>query len=92
MGLRVWEIRGGNDRIEESRRDGYYGHRERDVELERAYREGCRDGYEKAVRESSGRYGERHGMADEYMRAGFRDDDDYRYGERRGRDSRGRFV
>lgn len=55
-----------------------------DRELEEAYQEGMRKGYEKAMREmEGGRYGEREGrMFDPYDRD--YPDMDGRYGERRG--------
>lgn len=55
-------------------------------EVERAYKEGCREGYEKAMREMGrGGYGERYN--DARMSGGDYDDREYdrdSYGERRG--------
>lgn len=78
--MRMWEIREG------------YGRKD---EVEEAYEEGCREGYEKAMEEmghrggynqrgSSG-YGNRYGRKEDW------DDMDY-MGERRRRDSRGRYI
>lgn len=79
--MRMWEIREG------------YGHKD---EVEEAYEEGCRDGWEKAMEEMGHRgggysqrggsgYGNRYGRKEDW------DDMDY-MGERRRRDSRGRYV
>lgn len=85
--MRMWEIREG------------YGRKEKD-ELEEAYEQGCKDGYEKAMEEMNHRgsygqrgdygergnsYGNRQGMRDGYH--------DYsEMGERRRRDSMGRYM
>lgn len=98
MTMGYWEIledRGGYDREDFGMRDS---------ETERAYREGCRKGYEKAMREmhedmgmrggnGGGGYGERRMMPPYYPDMGFRDpymDDDM--GERRRRRANGRYY
>lgn len=56
MTMGMWTI------LEEGRDD--YGHdfgMRESGEVERAYREGCRHGYEKAMRETQGDFGERGG-------------------------------
>lgn len=52
-------------------------------ELKRAYEEGCRDGYERAMMERGGGYGERYndGRMGDYGDGGYGDGG---YGERRG--------
>lgn len=94
--------------MEEGREDYGRGFGMRDGgELEEAYREGCRHGYEKAMREARGMgfregesYGNRggYGMGERRMMPGY-PDPMYRemppydeMGERRRRDSRGRYM
>ena len=89
--MNYWEI------MEESDDYGRGGFGMRDDEVERAYREGCRKGYEKARREMTGQrggYGERHipPYYPEYpmgMRGGDYDDE---MGERRRRRSNGQWY
>lgn len=89
--MNYWEIMEGSDDY------GRGGFGMRDDEVERAYREGCRNGYEKARREMTGQrggYGERH-MPPYYpeypmgMRGGDYDDE---MGERRRRRSNGQWY
>lgn len=77
-------------------------------ETEEAYREGCRHGYEKAVEEMRGGFGQRGGYSGsggygnrmgERRMAMFPDSPAFRemppydeFGERRYRDARGRFI
>ena len=92
--MNYWEIREDFDD---------YGLGMRSEEAERAYREGCRYGYEKAMKEIR----ERMGGRDDYQDMGerfvppyrpgrplmFRDEPPYDdMGERRRRDSRGRYM
>ncbi len=92
--MNYWEIL--EDRDDYGR--GGFGMREGD-EVERAYREGCKHGYEKARQEMMGQrggYGERRMMPPYYpeypmgMRGGDYDYDDM--GERRRRRSNGQFY
>lgn len=100
--MSMWTI------MEEGRDDYGRGFGMRDGgELEEAYREGCRHGYEKAMREAHGMgfregesYGNRggYGMGERRMMPGY-PDPMYRemppydeMGERRRRDSRGRYM
>ena len=89
--MNYWEIREDYDGYV---RDGFGM---RSEETERAYKEGCRHGYEKARQELMGQrggYGERRAMAPYYPESpmGFRDPYDEDIGERRHRDSRGRYM
>ena len=79
--------------IMEEGRDDYgrgFGTREGESEVEMAYREGCRHGYEKAMREAKemmgqrGGYGERRAMPPYYPESpiGFRDPYEDEMGER----------
>lgn len=70
----------------------------REDELERAYKKGCEHGYKKAMEElrygeRGGGYGERGGFGGRSwtISEGYGQRDDDGYGERRGRDSRGRY-
>lgn len=100
--MSMWTI------MEEGRDDYGRGFGMRDGgELEEAYREGCRHGYEKAMREAHGMgfregesYGNRggYGMGERRMMPGY-PDPMYRemppydeMGERRRRDSSGRYM
>ena len=81
--MRMWEIREG------------YGRKD---EIEEAYMEGCEEGYRKAMEEMGhrgGSYGNRTGYGQRggsySNRMGMREDYDD-MGERRMRDSRGRFM
>lgn len=58
------------------------GHEEMERELERAYNEGCEDGYEKAMREMRGGYGNRYDGQIYSGDMGRYDGEDY--GDRRG--------
>lgn len=98
--MSMWEI------IEEGRggTDGYdYGMRggnEQDRAYMEGYRRGCREGYEKAMYESrQGNMNERRmpGYFPEYPYMDMRENrdpysNDYDMGERRRRDSRGRYM
>ena len=79
--MRMWEIREG------------YGRKD---EVEEAYEAGCREGWEKAMEEMGhrgGGYSQRggYGYGNRYGRKEDWDDMDY-MGERRRRDSRGRYL
>ena len=71
--------------IIEQSRDDYgqdMGFRSREEEM--AYKEGCRHGYEKAVREMHGDMGERMGYREDYgERGGYGNRQGGSYGERR---------
>ncbi len=92
--MSYWEIREDLDGYDRS------GFGMRDEEVERAYREGCRHGYEKAMREAKemtgqrGGYGERRMMPPQYPEypMGFRESYDDDMGERRRRRANGQWY
>lgn len=95
--MRIWEMRKADY-------DDRFEMRHFDTEKEeRAYKEGCRDGWRKAMKEAEHHYNERtirwggNPLSPIYYRdrGMYREDyyhDDYDYEERRRRDNRGRYM